>query len=196
MARPREFDEEEVLNKAMMCFWRKGYSSASISDLEKEVGISRISLYNAYKDKRGLFMAIQNRYLNSTESFMKQVLSDPDLDSVITFLNSIPNEDDGSGVKDLGCMMVNTALDVHSVSEAVIENVKRYRDMIEDIYSDYFKRCQQKGSMRKDMDSEVCAEFIVANLWGSMATSRLYHDVGQTRPQIELLVKTVEGWKA
>ncbi len=57
MARPREFDEIVVLDRALDVFWRKGFDGASIEDLTTATGLSRASLYGAFTDKEGLFKA-------------------------------------------------------------------------------------------------------------------------------------------
>ena len=55
MARPREFNEEQVLDAAMRIFWSKGYPGTSLQDIVEATGLERPSIYNAYGSKRGLF---------------------------------------------------------------------------------------------------------------------------------------------
>lgn len=62
MARPREFDVEAAVEKAMHVFWDRGYEGAVLSDLLRAMGISRGSLYKAFKDKRSLFLAALAHY--------------------------------------------------------------------------------------------------------------------------------------
>ena len=62
MSRPREFDPHQVLDAALLAFWRAGYDGCSVSDLVEATGVQRQSLYNAYGDKRGLFDAVLARY--------------------------------------------------------------------------------------------------------------------------------------
>ena len=56
MARPREFDEATALNAAIDCFWHRGYEATSVRDLGAAMGLSGPSLYNAFGDKRALFV--------------------------------------------------------------------------------------------------------------------------------------------
>jgi AcrR family transcriptional regulator len=62
MARPRSFDRDAALDKAMRLFWEHGYEQTSIADLTRELGISAPSLYAAFGDKRTLFEAAVARY--------------------------------------------------------------------------------------------------------------------------------------
>ena len=57
VARPREFDETTALDAAIACFWHRGYKATSVRDLADSMGISGPSLYNAFGDKRALFVA-------------------------------------------------------------------------------------------------------------------------------------------
>ena len=63
MARPREFDEDEALDRALEVFWARGYDATSIEDLVTETGLGRASLYGAFGDKAGLFRRVMDRYL-------------------------------------------------------------------------------------------------------------------------------------
>lgn len=62
MARPREFDPEEAIEKAMQVFWQHGYQEASLPDLLAGMGLTRGSLYKAFKDKKSLFLLVLDRY--------------------------------------------------------------------------------------------------------------------------------------
>ena len=66
MARPREFDREEALERATGVFWAKGYASTSTDDLLTAMGIGRQSLYNAFQDKRALYLEALERYQRTT----------------------------------------------------------------------------------------------------------------------------------
>jgi TetR/AcrR family transcriptional regulator, transcriptional repressor for nem operon len=66
MARPREFDIDQALERAMNVFWTKGYEGASLQDLLDAMGIARGSLYKAFQDKRSIYLAALDLY-DSTE---------------------------------------------------------------------------------------------------------------------------------
>jgi TetR/AcrR family transcriptional regulator, transcriptional repressor for nem operon len=63
MARPREFDEQAVLDAALARFWSRGYEATSTRDLAESMGITGASLYNAFGDKRGLYQRVLEHYI-------------------------------------------------------------------------------------------------------------------------------------
>jgi TetR/AcrR family transcriptional repressor of nem operon len=62
MARPREFETDDALERAMQVFWKHGYKDASLPDLLDGMKLTRGSLYKAFKDKKNLFLLVLDRY--------------------------------------------------------------------------------------------------------------------------------------
>lgn len=79
MARPREFNEDKALEGAMNVFWAHGYEGASLPDLLKGMGLTRGSLYKAYKDKKSLFINILHRYDEAEVEKATQLLGNENL---------------------------------------------------------------------------------------------------------------------
>ena len=65
MERPKGFKREEVLDRAVQLFWRKGYAETSLQDLEKATGVNKSGLYSEFRDKDDLFVECLNRYGNT-----------------------------------------------------------------------------------------------------------------------------------
>ena len=68
MARPRQFDEDAVLDAAMQRFWNNGYEATSMRDLAEVTGLTTPSLYNAFGDKRAIYRLVLDRYLRLTQA--------------------------------------------------------------------------------------------------------------------------------
>ena len=83
MGRPRSFDIDRALDRALMVFWRKGYEGASLSDLTKAVGVNRPSLYAAFGDKEALFRKALDRYLKGPAAYTQEALREPTARAVV-----------------------------------------------------------------------------------------------------------------
>jgi AcrR family transcriptional regulator len=117
MARPREFDRDEALVKATAVFWDKGYAATSTDDLLKAMGIGRQSLYNAFGDKRALYLEALERYqAESTASHLHR-LDDPasPLEGLRALLVGLIPKDDRLRAK--GCLGVG-AVGEFGISDA------------------------------------------------------------------------------
>src|SRR6478672_1527424 len=77
MARHKEFDCAEVLEKAMEVFWARGYEAASIQDLVEHMGINRQSLYDTFGDKHTLYLQALDRYLEVEGRKIAELLEQP-----------------------------------------------------------------------------------------------------------------------
>jgi TetR/AcrR family transcriptional regulator, copper-responsive repressor len=67
MGRPKNFSREEVLEKAMPVFWKRGFSDTSLQELERATGVNKSGLYSEFRDKEDLFVACLRHYLESQE---------------------------------------------------------------------------------------------------------------------------------
>lgn len=199
MARPKQFDEDEVLDKAMMCFWEKGFEGASVRELEKATGISRISLYNTFQDKEHLFMAVQNKYHGIAEGYLNQMFfsDDSDIENLEGFFTMLGAKiTDDTSPSQYGCMMVNTVLNVDSIGQDVVDNVKKYREMMVGKFRAFLERMQDSEKIRSDVDIEEAANYLLGSMWGVLAVNRLYGDPTQAQPQINIVLQTIGSWKA
>src|SRR5438045_3890624 len=90
MARPREFDEEKVLQLAVEQFWERGYEATSIRDLAQAMGLTTASIYNAFGDKRAVYRRALDFYVE--QSFGDRVgrfEKKPPRDAIQSFFNEI-----------------------------------------------------------------------------------------------------------
>ena len=77
MARPREFDVDEALDRATEVFWKRGYEATSVQDLVDALGVNRASLYGTFGDKAGLFSAVLDRYGEQVNGAIARELAPP-----------------------------------------------------------------------------------------------------------------------
>src|ERR1700720_1538385 len=119
MARPREFDREEALERATGVFWAKGFASTSTDDLLTAMGIGRQSLYNAFQDKRALYLEALERYQRTTTAGHLQRLNgaaSPIAGVKALLLGLISDTDDN---RALGCMGVGAICEFGSTDPEI-----------------------------------------------------------------------------
>src|SRR2546423_9970140 len=78
IGRPRAFDVDLALDRALHVFWRKGYEGASLSDLTQAMGINRPSIYAAFGDKEALFRKVLDRYAEGPTAHVMKALEHAD----------------------------------------------------------------------------------------------------------------------
>src|SRR4029077_20849272 len=83
IGRPREFEAEGALDRAMEVFWRKGYLGTSLSDLTNAMGINRPSLYAAFGNKKSLFRTVLHRYSKGPSVYLSEALLEPTARAVV-----------------------------------------------------------------------------------------------------------------
>src|SRR5689334_13025068 len=87
--RPRGFDADAALDRAIEVFWRRGYEGASLGDLTEAMGINRPSMYAAYGNKEELFRRALTRYAEADMAYARRALEEPTAYRVIeTFLRA------------------------------------------------------------------------------------------------------------
>src|SRR5882724_10042851 len=117
--RPREFDVEKALDRALEVFWRKGYEGASLLDLTRAMGINRPSLYAAFSSKEGLFRKALDRYADGPAAYVREALGEPTARAVAERLlrGAIDLLTDRRNPR--GCLMVQGALACGAAAESV-----------------------------------------------------------------------------
>jgi AcrR family transcriptional regulator len=104
MGRLKGFSREEVLEKAMPVFWKRGFADASLQELERATGVNKSGLYTEFRDKEDLFVACLRHYLEGQEKRGLLTKAPLGWNNVQTFLKNGPlNESEHRG-----CFSVNS----------------------------------------------------------------------------------------
>ncbi len=111
MPRPREFDEERVLEAVMATFWRRGYEATSAQDLVDATGLGRGSLYNAYSNKEGLFERALQHYQRCTQDNVKLLAGDAPIRDRIRVLLESATTPPPKNRNRRGCLATNSAIE-------------------------------------------------------------------------------------
>ena len=193
MARTKDFDETEVLTKAMNLFWLKGYNGTSMQDLVDGLGISRSSLYDTYVDKHTLFIKALAYYQCSASSGMCNIVSGAASakDAIKQLLELTTGEllDDK---QQKGCFMVNAEVEMAphdaEVSKIVCDNEK----LIEDAFYGAIKKGQSTGEIPADKDARALARFVFNNVKGIRVSAKATTDKNFFKDIIQLTMSVLD----
>lgn len=172
MARPREFDDERVLEAVMDTFWRQGYERTSAQDLVDATGLGRGSLYAAYRDKDGLFEQAMLRYnRQSLENVERLRRPGKVRDRLRELLVSVA-ETNRSGADRRGCLATNTAIERAAADPEVAKLVQRNFDIMIGGIREAIERGQRTGEIAADQVAEDLALYIFATMQGLRVLAR------------------------
>ena len=186
MARPREFDEDAVLDAVMDTFWHYGYEATSAQDLVQATGLGRGSLYAAYTSKDGLFEQAMLRYNQRSRENVDLLRGPgPVLDCLRTLLVGVV-DDDLNAARKRGCLATNTAIerasrDAH-VAELVRENFRIMRAGIQEA----IERGQATGEIDAAGHAEDLAWFVFNAMQGLRVLAKT--STGKDRKRLVAIV--------
>jgi TetR/AcrR family transcriptional repressor of nem operon len=185
MARPREFDEETVLDAATQRFWNDGYEATSMRDLADCTGMTTPSLYNAFGDKRAIYRLVLDRYIRLALESCSAIFGgdDPPLRALERYFDAIVEEALADGLRK-GCFVVNTALEVASHDQDFRDVVTKVFDEIEKSVRDCVAAGQRDGSILTSQPPADLARLALSTLLGLRVLAR-------TNPDRELLTGAV-----
>jgi AcrR family transcriptional regulator len=129
VGRPRQFDVDDVLARALELFWRKGYRTTTTRDLEADLGITQSSLYHAFGSKAELLDAVLDRYQAAVErSLLEPLRADPDGRAALqTFFRDVGA---WMAVDGRGCLMVNLMADQAPGDPVIAGRTRAHRDRV------------------------------------------------------------------
>ncbi len=166
MGRPRDFDADAALERAMHVFWRKGYEGASLSDLTEAMGINRPSLYAAFGNKEALFEKALRRYAEGPGGYAGAALAAPTARDVAARMlqGAVDIQSDPRSPK--GCLMVHSGLASGTEAESVRKFAIARRREGEVALRKRFERAKAEGDLAPGADPAALARFISAVIYG------------------------------
>lgn len=192
MARLKAFDEDRAIDAAVDCFWMRGYEATSVRDLAQSMGIGGASLYNAYGDKRALFVRSLERYANRSmrERIERLEAAHRPKEAIEAFLAEIIER----SLKDRdrkGCLLVNSALDVAPHDAEIGQVVGGYLDEIRAFFRRNIEAARKAGQVPRAVDAEEVSGHLLGVLLGIRVLARTGARrkllAGVARPALDLL---------
>lgn len=166
LGRPREFDLDRALERAMLVFWRKGYEGASMSDLTASLGVTKPSLYAAFGAKEQLFRAVLDRYDKRTAHFLSGSMRAATAREVAIGLLRGAAEFHVNPTNPPGCLMVQGALvGSDSAGSARLETRDR-RNRLREAIQERLERALREDDLPQGADPASLARYLVVVMRG------------------------------
>jgi len=167
MARMKEFDPDEVLDRAVDLFSSRGYHAASMQEVVSALGLSRSSLYDTFTDKQELYQRALERYRQCATRRMVALLdASTDVRATIATLFDQLIAESQPGTQGRGCLMVNSAVELGLQDPAIAELVNRNAREMEDAFCRALERGQASGQIASHQPARSLARHLYNTISG------------------------------
>lgn len=166
MARPKEFDRDAALDKAMHQFWAHGYAATSTDDLLVAMGIGRQSLYDTFGDKQQLYMEALRRYHAGNVRNVPSDVAAPATarDTIRDTLLSVVER--AASARAIGCMGINATTAAAGTVAEVTALARGTACTIEGAFTNVIEWGIERGEFAAETDAAATASFLYVTLQG------------------------------
>lgn len=160
--RPRTFDCETALDRAMMVFWKHGYEGATIPELTEAMGINRPSMYAAFGNKEELYRKALARYAAGPAAFFQDAISAPTTRQVAAKLLAGSIEMVCDPKKPGGCFAIQGALACSKEHQEINQTTAAFRSAGENALRTRFEQAKKDGDLPAEIDPADLAKYLTA----------------------------------
>ncbi|MFC9997981.1 TetR/AcrR family transcriptional regulator [Nocardia sp. NPDC127526] len=173
MGRPRNFEADTVVDRAMEAFWTHGYGNTSPAQLAEAAGVGKGSLYNTFGSKRELFDRALERYDRRGVEFCTEILNQPGTtrERLRAWMRFTVDSDLAEPVRR-GCMMVNTAMELGGRDAEAMRAVSLAQEHMIEAFIARIQQGQRDGDVRADADPRATAEFLLNTIMGLRVSAK------------------------
>jgi TetR/AcrR family transcriptional repressor of nem operon len=194
--RPRAFDKDQALERALLLFWSRGYAATSVQDLVEELALERGSLYGAFGDKRSFYLAAVRLYWDTYERELVAALETgpvlPALREVLANPARAREHPSEAGVPH-GCMIGNTTAELVPQDAEAREIVARSHARFVQIVADALRRAQADGEVGRDAAPEAQAQLLLFTVQGLSLVSRAGLDTAAALAAVDALIDSLRA---
>lgn len=158
--RPREFERDEALDRAMQLFWSQGYEATGVAQLCDSMGVGRQSLYNTFGDKEALFSEALARYRATRLRPLVDTLekTSSGLQAVLSILDAW--EEAGATDAHKGCLMANSIAEFGMREPRLSAQLGRMLGEMEEAFVGALERARAAGEIPADRDPHMLARLL------------------------------------
>jgi len=191
VARHKEYDEKEVLQKATELFRYQGYEKTSLQDLVSHMGIHRRSLYDTFGDKHTLFIKALEHYDNNMKKNMDIEVkkSQTAKDAIRSLLEMAISKDNE---KSIGCLTVNSAVELTLHDQVVAEKIEQNFSKTEKMMLEILLRGQKSGEISNRHDIEILSQFFLNSFVGLRVLVKTTNDKNKLKNIVDTTLSVLD----
>lgn len=177
MARHKEFERDEALQKAMEVFWARGYEATSMQNLVEHMGINRQSLYDTFGDKHSLYLEALDRYQEVESRRIFELLEKPgSVKKALKKLFTGVIEGSLCEGQRRGCLMNNAMSELAGRCKATAEKTRHNMAAVEEAFYRALLRGKKEGELKDLRDPRAVARFLYNSFQGLVLTAKATQD--------------------
>lgn len=169
----KQFDVDEVLEKAMLAFWERGYEATSMQDLVNCTGVHRGSLYATYQDKHSLFVGALRRYDERVRRAMLAKLEATygPREAIRHLFQAFIAQAPAKG-GSRGCFLTNSAIELAAHDSSVGKIVSHAQEDLEGFFVRLIDAGKASGEIPAQVHTATTAQGLLASLLGLLVLVR------------------------
>jgi TetR/AcrR family transcriptional regulator, transcriptional repressor for nem operon len=174
MARPRSFDQDEVLRAARDQFWSTGYTGTSVDDILAATRLGKGSLYGAFGDKHRLFLRVFDDYCTAVTEATRRALDGPDAGAYRRLRSHVLAVADATAadVSTRGCLLAKSTAELAAHDPAVAALARQTFQALKELIASCIAGAQRVGDIKPDEDPARLAGLLLAVLRGIEALGK------------------------
>lgn len=193
MGRPKEFDRNVVLDKAMDVFQSRGFEATSITDLVEAMGINRFTIYDTFTDKHKLFLESLDNYQQKRREHTAAMFAEPGPRIAIIrryFTDIVENALTGG---PSSCLMVNSAIELARDDEETATRAAYHFGQLEEMFYQALVEARASGEIETNRDLRALARFLLNNARGLRVVTNYTRDRKVMSDIIEVALSTLDS---
>ncbi len=193
MPRVKTYDEEEVLNRALELFWKKGFHDTSMQDLVDHLKISRAGIYSSFTDKATLFEKALEQYISGGFNQMKAYFSNRSdtKQALVDFFMDMASESDAEAGRR-GCFVVNSTTELALENGQVRTTLATHRTRVVELFKEVITQAQANNEISKDKNPEVLASLLYTHMNGIRVISRFSNEPNDIQKTTAEMLKILD----
>ena len=193
--RPRQFDDDAVIEAVVQLFWRQGYEATSMADVVEATGLNKSSLYNSFGSKDALFRQALETYVDQRATMLTVVLVEGSagLDDLHRLLDGFWMEIEQGG-DHRGCLAVNTSTELGDRDDVVLAIGTRYRTMMRDALTAALTRAADAGEIDPAMVEDYVG-VLLSFMLGTAVIVRSGAPDAEIAAQLDAARTIIDSWR-